>query len=257
MQGLESRHHLAHQLLEGGRAAKLPSVCAQLRRRQNPDLRDSRFRASLEHYMSQLDEFVQPLHGSESLQKLKPTAFQKYSWVYSSSLNSMHQSVEQETMTIEAFKASLPRPLDKALPMGEQEGSFVAEHMRAILEEGGLYCVEPEVTSGPGAGKPFLFQMVSAHPERKATIERMSQMAEVTWAPGMLAIATLQIDPNRPGGEEDHICSLDMEPESLDLFEFFAGGCHERLYTFQLPIVRQVLLRAFGPMMAHGPHGPL
>jgi len=252
MQGLESRHHLGRIYMECARAAKLPAICANLRRHQNPDMRDPRFRERLDTYMERTHELVPPgTLGGQQLFKaqMKP---QLYGIIYGCSADSMYARTDQEVMAIDAFKGKIARAVAPAGTAADQvERSFVAEHMRTLLEEGSVFYVAPEALEGgggsdPDESKPFIFQMVSAHPERKATIEKISHMADLTWTPGTLAVAALQVDALRPGGGDELVCDLSMAVEPLDLFQFYNNGCHRRLHTFQAPGVQAVFDNLIG-----------
>lgn len=58
LQGLEGRHHLVSLRVCRGRATSVPAVSAELRRIQNRDVHDTRFRETLPNLLDSLGELT-------------------------------------------------------------------------------------------------------------------------------------------------------------------------------------------------------
>ncbi len=246
MQGLESRHHLARMYLEVARSAKLPAVCASMRRMQNPDTRDPRFRLNLDSYARRVSELV-PSEARGQGHDLKHDKPKMYGMVYGCSAHSMHASTQREAAAINAFRASIARPEPLALE-GEAklEENFICEYVRGLLPEGEMFLLGGDGGASPGdvGTDVLIFQMVALHPERKATIERISHMSEITWERGLLGISVAKLDPVRGAaagdGDGQFFCDLSMAGEPLSLTQFYNDGWHKRLYAFQESRVQEV-----------------
>jgi hypothetical protein len=152
--------------------------------------------------------------------------------VYGCHLSAMYGNADVDQMLIKAYRSTIAQPLEGHLDPDPEETAFVQEYVQSILPEGSFF--EAPVLGG-GAEDRMVFQMVSLHPERKATIERISQLGGVTWS-NCGAIATMQADPNR-----DNMFGLGVSSViPLNWVRFFRDGLHRDTHKFNGCIVQDV-----------------
>ena len=230
MQLLESRHHLVGICLAHGRAGQLPKVSAEMRRRLNTDSTHQVYRANLDSYMARLQDRTSLLPQAVA-EECGSSLSSFYAAVYGSHIQMMHASVMAESQLVEAYKGKIKRVAATGLALADQEEeSMTVEYMRAILLEGQFFTFQAdgEATTSE-ASQPYYFQVVSAHPERKANIEKISHLGEDCWR-GCIGIA--QLFPERVF-EDRLVVSRGFELDALNLASCFEDGCHNRLSVFQ------------------------
>ena len=227
MQLLESRHHLVALALGHGRASKLPKLAADMRRHLNPDLSDNCFRANVDHYMARLQDRTSLL-PKVLVDECGASLSNFHAAVYGSHIQVMYGSVKAESQLVDAYKSKVKRV---AVPHADkEEDAMIVEYMRTILPERQFFSFQPAQEAGATEQlQPYRFQVVSAHPERKRNIEKISQLGDYSWD-GCVAIA--QLFPE--GASDDKlVMSHGMELDTLNLARCFEDGCHERVSVFR------------------------
>lgn len=169
MQSLEGQHHYLH-VHQGAARASLPaSLCAALRRRVNPDLRDPRFRQNLEKYLKHIPRLV--VCDWDSRKDL-------IRHVYGFSLDTLHGDVSATGHQLDLAKCALKEAhasqSTSISAAGDREKTIQTEHLNQRMVEGSFYRVRT-------SGRFIAFQCICLHPTKRSYVQKVCHMGKDIW----------------------------------------------------------------------------
>ena len=162
MQRLESRHHLVHQQASPARAGTAAYISANLRRKQNRDLKEASFRSNCEGYLQRFSELVpEPWTTKCELAKL----------VSGHALSIMFADTSREDALVAAMNVRPPPRMENAL--------IYQDHLKLTLNVGEYYAVP--ISSDHDSTSYVLVQLVDTRPAGKRYIQRTLGWSTDAW----------------------------------------------------------------------------